>query len=254
MATTSATSGVTTSTGTDAYGNTYTTSVSADGLQSEDFIKLMLKELSLQDPTNPVDSSSMLDSQLQLSTLEANLATVDAMGTLTDTFQQNALSNAASLIGNIVENGEKDDKGNVKQYKVSSVEGSDGKVYLTAYEITGYYDVYTFAETENSNDSLDSTNSEDSITLTDSKGETHTIETSGKTYDQLAEEINAISGVSASMAENASGKYQMVVYVNGGNSSITSTGDLNMSYSINSATTYNEEADTLLYSGITKIY
>ena len=105
------------------YGNTYTTSVSRKGLQSEDFVALMLKELSLQDPTSPVDSSAMLDSQLQLSTLEANVATVDAMSTLTETFQQNALSNAASLIGRIVENGDLNDDGNAKQYQVSFCRG-----------------------------------------------------------------------------------------------------------------------------------
>jgi flagellar basal-body rod modification protein FlgD len=52
------TSSVTTSSSTDAYGNSYTTAVSNDQLQSEDFITLMLTELKLQDPTKTVDSSS----------------------------------------------------------------------------------------------------------------------------------------------------------------------------------------------------
>ena len=105
----STTSSVTTSSATDAYGNTYTTAVSNDELQSEDFITLMLTELKLQDPTSTVDSSTMLDTQLQLSTLEASTATVEAMESLQSSFEQSALSSSAAIIGNIVENGDIDD-------------------------------------------------------------------------------------------------------------------------------------------------
>eukprot|EP01029_Cantina_marsupialis_P011715 TRINITY_DN2601_c0_g1_i7.p1 TRINITY_DN2601_c0_g1~~TRINITY_DN2601_c0_g1_i7.p1 ORF type:complete len:169 (+),score=62.49 TRINITY_DN2601_c0_g1_i7:70-576(+) len=160
MATTT-TDGVTTSSTADAYGNTYTTSVSTEGLQSEDFLTLMLTQLSLQDPTSTVDSSEMLDSQLRLSTLEANVSTVEAMESLTESYQQTALSNAASLIGNIVENGETDDSGNPKQFKISSVEGDDGNIYLTANEITGYYDIYSFEEVESKTETLPSTDEDD---------------------------------------------------------------------------------------------
>ncbi|MFA6789599.1 MAG: flagellar hook capping FlgD N-terminal domain-containing protein, partial [Arcobacteraceae bacterium] len=111
-----ATSSITTSSSVDAYGNSYTTSVSSEGLQSEDFLTLMLTELSMQDPTNPVDSASMLDTQLQLSTLEANLATVEAMESLQTSFQQSALSSASSMIGSIIETSDLDDEGNAKQY------------------------------------------------------------------------------------------------------------------------------------------
>lgn len=245
--------GVTTTTGTDAYGNTFTTSVSSEGLKSEDFIQLMLTELQMQDPTKPVDSASMMDSQLQLSTLEANMATVDAMEAMSDTFQQSALSNAATLIGNIVETGELDDEGNPKQYQISSVEGSDGTIYLTANQLTGYYDIYTFEPTDSTSDSLDSSNETDTLTVTDSKGVNHTISTYDKTYSELAEELNAISGISASMAENNDGTFSLTMYVENGQSSLSSTG-IDLGYTANNATTYDSEAETLLYSNITKIY
>ncbi|WP_052502494.1 flagellar hook assembly protein FlgD [Halarcobacter anaerophilus] len=252
MSTTS-TDGVTTSSGTDAYGNTYTTSVSKEGLQSEDFIQLMLTELSLQDPTNPVDSSSMLDSQMRLSTLEANMATVDAMESFSESFQQSALSNAASLIGNIVENGEIDDQGNPKQYQIASVEGSDGDIYLTAHQITGFYDIYSFEETSSASDSLDSANEDDTLTITDANGDTHEVSTYGKTYEEVAQELNAMDGITANMVENGDGNYQLSVYVSGGGSSISSTG-IDLGYTTNSITTYAEEAENLPYTNITKIY
>ena len=250
---TTTTDGVTATTSTDAYGNTYTSSVSTEGLQSEDFINLMLTELSLQDPTSPVDSSSMLDSQMRLSTLEANMATVDAMDSFTDSFQQTALSNAASLIGNIVETSEIGDDGELKQYKVSSVEGNDGEIYLTANQITGYYDVYTFDETSSASDSLDSSNESDTLNITDSNGDTYSVSTYGKTYEELAQELNAKSGITANIVENGDGNYQLSVYVSGGGSSISSTG-IDLGYKSDNIMTYSEEADTLPYSNISKIY
>ena len=154
----STTTSVTTSSATDAYGNSYTTAVSNDKLESSDFITLMLTELKLQDPTNTVDSGSMLDTQLQLSNLEANTATVTAMESLQSTFEQSALSSSSAIIGNIIENGETDDEGNAKQYKVSSVSMNDGEISLTAYELSNYYDVYSFDEVTSSSEIVDSSN------------------------------------------------------------------------------------------------
>ena len=179
----STTSSVTTSTATDAYGNTYTTAVNNDELQSEDFITLMLTELKLQDPTSAVDSSTMLDTQLQLSSLEASTATVEAMESLQSSFEQSALSSSAAIIGNIVENGDTDDEGNTKQYKVSSVAMNDGTISLSAYEITGYYDVYYFNEATSGSDVIDSTNEDSSISVTNSDGTTYNYSTYNKTYD-----------------------------------------------------------------------
>lgn len=247
------TSSATVSTTTDIYGNSYTTSVSNDELESEDFLQLMLTELSLQDPTDPVDASSMLDSQLQLSTLEANMATVEAMESLQATFEQSALSTASSMIGNIIENGETDDEGNTKQYTVSSVSMIDGEITLSAYEITSYYDVYYFDEVESSDSEIASTSEDDTITISDSDGETYEFSTYGKTYEELAAEISDIDGISASMAQNNSGNYQLVVSVNNGNSLISQSG-VNLSYNTDTATAYGSEVQTIAYENITKIY
>lgn len=249
----STTSSVTTSSATDAYGNTYTTAVSNDELQSEDFITLMLTELKLQDPTNTVDSASMLSTQLQLSTLEANTATVDAMESLQSTFEQSALSNSAAIIGNIIENGETDDEGNTKQYKVSSVAMNDGTISLTAYELTGYYDVYYFDEVASGSEVIDSSNEDSSISVTNSDGTTYSFSTYNKTYDELATEISQKTGLTASMAQNSSGNYQLVLSVSNGSSSLAQN-NLALTYSEDTATAYSSEAETISYNNITKIY
>jgi flagellar basal-body rod modification protein FlgD len=249
----STTSSVTTSTSTDAYGNSYTTAVSNDELQSEDFITLMLTELKLQDPTSTVDSSTMLDTQLQLSSLEASTATVEAMESLQSSFEQSALSSSAAIIGNVIENGETDDEGNAKQYKVASVAMSDGEISLTAYELSNYYDVYSFDEVSDTSEVVDSSNEDSSITLTNSDGNTYSFSTYNKTYADLATEISQTTGITASMAQNTDGNYQLVVSVSGGSSSISQS-NLKLAYSESSATSYSNTASTIAYTDITKIY
>jgi flagellar basal-body rod modification protein FlgD len=249
----STTSSVTTSSSTDAYGNSYTTAVSNDSLGSDDFITLMLTELKYQDPTNAVDSDSMLSTQLQLSTLEANTATVDAMESLQSTFEQSALSSSSALIGNIIENGDTDDDGNAKQYKVSSVAMNDGTISLTAYELSGYYDVYYFDEVSDTSQIVDSSNEDSSLSLTNSDGNTYSFSTYNKTYADLATEISNITGITASMAQNTSGNYQLVVSVSNGSSTL-SQNDLDLGYSQDSATAYSSDSKTIAYNNITKIY
>lgn len=249
----STTSSVTTSSSLDAYGNTVTSAVSNDQLESSDFITLMLTQLKLQDPTSAVDSSTMLDTQLQLSNLEASTATVEAMEALQSTFEQSALSSSASLIGNIVENGDTDDEGNNKQYRISSVSMNDGEISLTAYELTGYYDVYYFDEVSSGSDVIDSTNEDSSMTLTNSDGNSYSFSTYNKTYDELAAEISETSGMTSSVVQNSSGNYQLVVSISNGSSSL-SQNNLALAYSEDTATAYGSEAKTISYNNITKIY
>lgn len=249
----STTSSVTTSSSLDAYGNTVTSAVSNDQLESSDFITLMLTQLKLQDPTSAVDSSTMLDTQLQLSNLEASTATVEAMEALQSTFEQSALSSSASLIGTIVENGDTDDEGNNKQYKISSVSMNDGEISLTAYELTGYYDVYYFDEVSSGSDVIDSTNEDSSMTLTNSDGNSYSFSTYNKTYVELAAEISETSGMTSSVVQNSSGNYQLVVSISNGSSSL-SQNNLALAYSEDTATAYGSEAKTISYNNITKIY
>jgi len=241
--------GVATTTSTDAYGNKYTTSVSKDGLQSRDFIALMLKQLSLQDPTKTIDSSKMLESQLQLSTLRANTATIDSMRQL----RQTALSSAASLIGSVIEDNSKNSDGKLKQYKVTSVsKDSDENINLTTHELTGYYDKYTFEEFRSDNTPLGSTSSGDSITFTTSDNQKHTIKIKGKTYKQLAKDLDEIDGIKTSMVKTNKG-YNLVVYVSGGRSSVDFKG-FNLSYSTSNLATYSNEAKNIKYTDVKKIY
>lgn len=121
-------------------GNSYTTAVSNDKLTNDDFLKLLLEEMKMQDPTKPMDSQKMMDTQLQMSTIESNVAMTTAMTSLQNSYANSALSTAASLIGNIIENGELGDDGLVKSYKVETVENIDGEMYVNAKQLTGLYD------------------------------------------------------------------------------------------------------------------
>ena len=129
------TNNVETKSSTDAYGNSYTTSVSNDKLSNDDFLKLMLEELKMQDPTKPMDSQRMLDSQMQMSSIETNLSLVKSMETLTNAYSQSALSNASSVIGRNIEDGNINEQGINKAYTVRSVSNEDGQINVVAQEI-----------------------------------------------------------------------------------------------------------------------
>ena len=142
---------VTGSTGID--GNSYTTAVSNDKLTNEDFLNLMLEEMKMQDPTKPMDSQSMLDSQMQMSSIETNLATIEAMKALQNSFSQMALASATDVIGRIVEDGTYGQSGEPKGYMVSSVEMLDGDIIVKGFETIGYdseNDQLIYSETQSS--------------------------------------------------------------------------------------------------------
>lgn len=133
-----ATDSVTISSSTAIDGSSYTTAVSNDQLTQEDFLNLMLQELKMQDPTSPMDSSEMLSSQMQMSSIETNLATIEAMESLQTSFSQMAIATASNMVGRIVEDGQYNDSGEPKGYLVSAVELSDGEITLKGYEAIGY--------------------------------------------------------------------------------------------------------------------
>ncbi|MGB7402805.1 MAG: flagellar hook capping FlgD N-terminal domain-containing protein [Arcobacter sp.] len=126
------------STATGANGQQYTQAISNDKLTNEDFLNLMLEQMKQQDPTKPMDSQSMLDSQMQMSTIETNLDMSTSMKALQQSFAQMNLSNAANVIGRVVEDNNTDDEGNPKSYQVASVESVNGEVVATAYQILSY--------------------------------------------------------------------------------------------------------------------
>ena len=121
-------------TGTDSYGNKYTQSVSNDSLTTNDFLKLMIEELKLQDPTKPMDSSKMLDTQMQMSTLNANMEMIKALQAIETSFNQSSLSTAVGIIGKDVENGSTNSDGTLKAFTVESIENVDGEIQVVARE------------------------------------------------------------------------------------------------------------------------
>jgi len=121
-------------------GNSYTSAISNDKLTNDDFLKLLLEEMKMQDPTKPMDSTALMDSQLKMSTIEANNDMSKSLAALTKSYAASSLSNAVGFMGKVVENGSIDDKtGFLNAYKVATVENIDGEVYLNAQAQTGYF-------------------------------------------------------------------------------------------------------------------
>lgn len=117
-------------------GNAITTNISNDKLTNQDFLKLMLEQLKMQDPTKPMDSNQMLQNQMQMSTIETNQATIRAMESLQKSFSNVGLTTAASMMGRIIENGDMSEKGTPKRFLVDHVETDDGEVYVSAKEFS----------------------------------------------------------------------------------------------------------------------
>ena len=131
-------------------GNSYTSAISNDQLTNEDFLKLMIQELKLQDPTKPMDSAKMLSTQMQMSTLSMNQEMIKAMQSIQTAFTQTSLSNATAMIGKNIEDGNVGTNGVTKAYTVRSIENVDGEVYVKAQEILYLEDRIVLQDPENS--------------------------------------------------------------------------------------------------------
>ena len=121
-------------TGTDSYGNKYTQSVNNDSLTTNDFLKLMIEEFKLQDPTKPMDSAKVLSNQMQMSTLNANMEMIKALQSIQTAFSQSSLSTATGVIGKNVENGSTRSDGSLKPFTIKSIENIDGEIQVVARE------------------------------------------------------------------------------------------------------------------------
>jgi flagellar basal-body rod modification protein FlgD len=91
---------------TSSIGGTSASSVTSSGipsqfsqLTSEDFVKIMMTELTSQDPLKPNDSNTLLQQFSSLRNIESSLA---LQNKLTDVVSQNQLSTAGSLLGKYV--------------------------------------------------------------------------------------------------------------------------------------------------------
>ena len=121
-------------------GNSYTSAVSNDTLTNEDFLTLMLEEMKQQDPTDPMDSAALMDSQMQMSQIQSNQDMVAAMTSMQASFASSTLATAANMIGHVVEDGSESSDGLLKSYKVETVENIDGELYANARELVGVVD------------------------------------------------------------------------------------------------------------------
>ena len=129
---------VNSTTGVD--GNSYTTAISNDKLTNDDFLKLLLEEMKMQDPTKPMDSQALMDSQLQMSQIQANDDMSKALTSLSESFKASSLSNAVGFMGKTIANGSIDEEsGILNSYKVNTVESINGEIYLNTNKQTGFY-------------------------------------------------------------------------------------------------------------------
>ena len=154
-------------TGTDSFGNKYTQSVSNDSLTTNDFLKLMIEELKLQDPTKPMDSAKMLSTQMQMSTLNANMEMIKALQSIQTAFTQSSLSTATGVIGKNIENGSTNKDGALKAFTVESIENVDGEIQVVAREWLYLHNGISLKD----GDELKAANYDETGNLYDEKGE-----------------------------------------------------------------------------------
>jgi flagellar basal-body rod modification protein FlgD len=221
---------VQTATSYDKFGNAVTTGVTNDKLTNDDFLKLMLTELQYQDPTKPMDSKEMMNSQLKMSSIETNLEMATAMKSLEQSFAQTSLSSATNIMGRTVENGTLNDDGTMKSFKVNTVELNDGDVYLNAQEITGIRDMILNPATQ-------------AYLNFDSNGQV--LDGSGGTLDQFI----PLDSAGAVIADSA-GK---IVVKNAAGDVVTQAEGEEYEYK-GSDFVYASETTTISYNDVTKVF
>lgn len=108
---------------TTSTGSTATTGSST--LTSDAFMKLMINQLSHQDPLNPTDSNQLLTQISQISQLQSNTTLTSNLQTMT---LQQSIGSAGNLIGKSIQG--LDDGGNAVTGTVTSIKVQNKKVRL----------------------------------------------------------------------------------------------------------------------------
>jgi flagellar basal-body rod modification protein FlgD len=101
--------------------STDTTSTSTQTLTRADFLKLLVAQMTSQDPLNPTSSQDLLTQTVQLSTLQSNTS---LQSTMTQLQGNQTLAEASSLLGRQVT--VQADSSNTAQGVVSGVDLSSG--------------------------------------------------------------------------------------------------------------------------------
>ena len=91
---------------TNSQSKSFTTAVEQEGLSNEDFMKLFLTQLQNQDPTKPMDTQSMLDQTMQMSTIEANNTNIKALESMKNSFNSSQMLGSVDLIGKHIDIGD----------------------------------------------------------------------------------------------------------------------------------------------------
>lgn len=94
-------------------------------LSSEEFMDILVTELTTQDPMDPNDSEQILEQLSSIRNIESQMSLQDQLENLV---LQNQVSQASGLIGNLVRG--LDDQNNRIEGVVTSVRVSDGKAVL----------------------------------------------------------------------------------------------------------------------------
>lgn len=76
-----------------------TTSTASSSLSNDDFLTLLVTELQYQDPTDPMDTETILTQTSQLASIEAAENTADSLDALSSQLQSSTTFNAVSTIG-----------------------------------------------------------------------------------------------------------------------------------------------------------
>ncbi|MDR1514096.1 MAG: flagellar hook assembly protein FlgD [Synergistaceae bacterium] len=143
-----------------------------DSLGKEDFLKLLVTQLTHQDPTNPMNDTEFVTQLATYSGLEQQMTMNKNLETLIEANTATTAASAVSLIGTVV--GYLGEDGTLKAGQVSFLDIVDGKVnlYLTDGTYIPFSSVeqigvpYTAANTGTSGGSSDSSSGSASTTET----------------------------------------------------------------------------------------
>jgi flagellar basal-body rod modification protein FlgD len=102
------------------------TSATSQTLSEQDFLNLLVTQMTQQDPLNPMTNQDMLSQMVQFSTLQGNTS---MQSTLAGLQSSQSLSDANSLIGRLVDL-QVDAKGGTAQGVVSGVDASSGTAQI----------------------------------------------------------------------------------------------------------------------------
>jgi flagellar basal-body rod modification protein FlgD len=193
--------------------------------------------MKMQDPTKPMDSQALMDSQLKMSQIEANNDMATSLTALTKSYAASSLSNAVGFMGKTIEDGSTDKTtGILNSYVVGTIESNDGDVFVNARKQTGYY--HSIRTSEEVDGETVYTNL--------------TYDVNGKIFDKDGND----TGVNLVILDNGSFKIENGKYVCNDNDGKQITDeDILSKYQISSPLAkYSDEFTKILVNNITKVY